>query len=189
MEQTNKPYYLKSSAIYVKEVSINNIEDILVLIAQYNFSYAYFYVNYNNEAIFGRYENSKLVFKEKRNFDFQLLHMFRIFDSEKELLIFRNNVSFAVRFRQDGEGESNEVIDTQNIIYGTQSNPLENNFTYLSENRGIEIVLPVKISLTDKSSERVKFQIRYYLGSNNLFQTEYIDFRFVKFLGVQNESL
>ena len=93
----------------------------------------------------------------------------RAFNGNKELHLVKQGSSFIGRIRTDNEGESCEVYDELQLIWG-KALKSENGITELYEDRGIIIKLPAEI----KDNQRAALKIRNYL-SNEKF--EFVDFR------------
>lgn len=130
-----------------------------------------------NEVLIGKYENSTLVFFDNKEIEPKYLLNLRVFSENKELYIWKNNDKFKFRMRTDETGDGTDVIETDIILWGTDSEPLNDNFTRIFEDRGIELILPGDFQI-DKSN-RKKIKVRFYIGKNEIGLAEYVDARFV----------
>lgn len=99
----------------------------------------------------------------------------RAFDENKELHLVKQGSSFTGRVRIDNQGESCEIYDELQLMWGKSIN-CENGMTELYEDRGIRIQLPVEI----RENQRVAVKIRSYISSERF---EFVDFRIA---GIEN---
>ena len=99
----------------------------------------------------------------------------RAFDENKELHLVKQGSSFTGRVRIDNQGESCEIYDELQLMWGKSIN-CENGITELYEDRGIKIQLPVEVC----ENQRVAVKIRSYISSEKF---EFVDFRIA---GIEN---
>ena len=94
----------------------------------------------------GEYENGNFSFPQKQEFQPKSIQKIRIFNQNQELLLWQSNRILQGRIRIDGTGEATDVIDANQVLFGTQKEPIEiTNYTKIKEERGIQIVLPGNI--------------------------------------------
>lgn len=179
-----------SQAITSSNNSYNSYNDLLQSI-KLNFvdddGYCIAYLDY--KVIIGKYQNGELIFEPENNFDPQYLQRLRLFNSTKEFHVWRiSSREFNSRLRVDGkEGEKIEFIDIEQLVWGSKEENLErkNNidFIKLTNERGMEIILPAISSLKIEKSNnnRLFVRSRNYISYNDLCQPEYFDHRLVKF--------
>lgn len=99
----------------------------------------------------------------------------RAFNENKELHLVKQGDSFIGRIRVDSEGESCQVYDELQLIWG-KATKSENGITELYEDRGIKIKLPVEV----EKNQRAAIKIRSYISSEKF---EFVDFRII---GIEN---
>lgn len=147
-----------------------------------NDGYVVAYTHY--KVMIGKLYQGKLKFYENEVFNLKYLLKTRIFNEKKELLLWKNSENeeyeFQMRLRIDNEGEKIDVIDAEQVLWGTNYEVLCDGWTCLYEKRGTKIILPLDVRVTPRES--VKIKTRNYIGRNNLGQAGYEDCRFVEFV-------
>ncbi len=159
--------------------NIANWQELQEYISEYfqEKGYAIAYLDY--KVLIGKVTEGKLVFYQGETFDPKFIVKIRIFDTQKELLLWRDSeYEFSARMRIDGEGDNGYFIEAGQVLWG---NPREagDNWTLLKESRGTEIYLPYKLKKPD--SKWVKIKTRNYIDYNEIGQAGYVDCRFVDF--------
>lgn len=113
--------------------------------------------------------------------DFNEIVRLRLFDSEKELHLWRSNSVLQGRFRIDGKGESIEYIETRPYLNGTTFNQTFYGII-VTEDKGINYELPyVELNDLIGTKNRIALVTRNYIGYSEIRQAGIIDFRFVDF--------
>jgi CRISPR-associated protein (TIGR03984 family) len=145
------------------------------------------YLNY--KVLIGKINGGLLEFCGNEEFDPKYLLQLRAFDQDKELHIRRKGENrFLQRYRTDGEGEPVEAVEACQVLWGRSKDyaPLQTGWLRLSEERGVELILPWDQML--KKSSRVWLKTRNYIGYNEAQQAGYVDSRFVEFVSEEGES-
>lgn len=133
------------------------------------------------EVLLGYFRQGKCVFYDSdRLIEDNFLQKLRVFNESKEIYVWRNSNNFYARIRDDSEGIETYVVDACQVIWGTQSN-CEGEFTKLSEERGIELYIPVKNANVDNKNKRLFIKTRNYIGFTPNEIATYIDCRFLGF--------
>jgi len=132
-------------------------------------------------VFFGKVGNGSIEFfnNEKPDYEKYLVKL-RVFNKNRELLIWRSGEIFKGRLRTDGEGKDKvEFIDADQILLGTKSEDCNNSeFSRVTDGKGTNFIMPFpSLNLTDK--KRLVLTTRNYLDSNAIGQTGIIDSRFV----------
>lgn len=138
------------------------------------------YLDY--KVLFGKYKDGELFFFNKEQFEPRFLQRLRLFNENKELLLWRNSENtFKGRLRVDNEGEVQEIVEVNQFLVGTKEKRLDHNsWTEYSEERGSKIVLPFYVPV-DAQKARIAIKTRNYIGYNCMGQAGYEDSRFVAF--------
>ena len=149
------------------------------------------YLHY--KVLVGQLTNGKPAFCENETFNPKHLLKLRVFNKKRELFIWQGeDCLFSGRLRVDnGEQIENEdsynVVEAEQVLWGTDYKISENGWIRLFEKRGTELILPPNVKIPDKisSKNRVKIKMRYYVGFNEMGQAGYDDCRFVEFTGAE----
>lgn len=146
------------------------------------------YLDY--KVIIRKFLNGKIVLMDnEETFNPEFIQKLRLFNETKELFIWRTEGKWKARLRIDGDGEEVNVIEANQVLFGT-TGIHGNGYTILTEDRGTEIILPFEITGIDTKKNRVKIKTRNYIGYNELGQAGYVDTRFVKFtFGSENNTI
>ncbi len=161
-----------------------------------NFTGSGFCVVYLDYRVFvGRYEKKdeqeeaggQMFFYRNRQVEPRFLKRLRVFNQERELFIWRAQGGFRWRLRiDDGTGDTQDggkevdVVEAEQILWGTRAESICEGWTRIYEDRGTEIILPGE-NLNVDLDNRVKLVTRNYIEYNDLGQAGYVDCRFVKF--------
>ncbi len=145
-----------------------------------------FYLDY--KVLIGKYDGEDFKFYEDKEFEPRFIQKMRLFNTDKELLgrelfIWRiNKKGFRGRLRIDGEGNEIDVVDANQVLWGTKPES-RREFTEISEERGTKLVLPVKDLKVDNSENRAFILTRNYISykthDSTYEQAGYEDCRFV----------
>lgn len=152
----------------------------------------------DNEVLVGKYDGKRFYFYGDKFPKLRFLQKMRLFNLNKELLLWRtkwkeDSGNFASRLRVDDEGERTEAIDAWQLLWG-KATKLDENFTELSDNRGMKIVVPLKDTEVN-DGERLFIKTRNYItyetdetktdeseaADLSYMQASYFDSRFVSF--------
>lgn len=119
-------------------------------------------------ALLIRTDKVELI-RTQNPFDIANLTEVRAFDKNSELHLICVNGEWRGRIRTDGAGDEVEVLDQKQLLWG-KCEDSSNGVSLLREDRGIEIKVPVEISV----GMRAYFEIRSYLAADRF---EFTDFR------------
>lgn len=141
------------------------------------------------KVLIGLWQNQDFLFYENKPFDLKYVQRLRVFDKQKELLIWRSNGGWKGRLRSDGQGEETGVVVAHQLLFGTTPTPMNGNFTEISEKRGTKLVLPFANLNVDDQRKRVFIKTYNYVRTNSLHQATYFDCRFVAFTDDSHNEL
>jgi len=136
----------------------------------------------DNKVLIGSYKDGTFRFRDNKSLDFNFIQKMRIFNDNEELLLWRRKDSLNGRLRIDGEGEETDIVEVNQVLFGTTSEKTGDGYIKLSEERGTEIILPDKNYQVDTKKKRVAIKTRNYIGYTENLQATYKDVRFVKFI-------
>ncbi len=150
----------------------------------------HFVVYLDYKVIIGKYKSRKFIMYKDEDVNPKFVQKIRLFDESRELLLWRKEEGlFVGRLRTDCEAENNtektSVVEARQVLYGTKSKKLDNNFTKISEDRGTEIIIPlsnVSVDIKENPENRVSICTRNYIAYNEFGQAGYNDCRFVEFI-------
>ncbi|WP_051654175.1 CRISPR-associated protein Csx19 [Persephonella sp. KM09-Lau-8] len=134
------------------------------------------------QILFGYIEQRNLFFFEKPDYDFTF--RIRAFNEDEELHIWRKKNKYFYRYRKDIPSDNGKIeyIDTNQLILGTETISIDENWKKIKEDRGSIFILPKKILNEDVSlNKRLFIKTRNYITYNPLGQVGFEDNRFVKF--------
>lgn len=131
-------------------------------------------------VITGYFREGKGVFYDSEGIEERYLQRLRLFNDSKELYIWRSGDKFNARLRIDGEGEETFVVDAAQVLWGTRAEILRE-FTRLTEDRGTNLIVPLKDINVDSRKKRLFLKTRNYVGYTQAHQATYIDCRFMGF--------
>lgn len=135
---------------------------------------------FNHEIKFGIFGEDFL--KQIGDFESFCKHIlrFRIFDQDRELFVWKTGDIIKYRLRNDQSGEEVEVIDADQVMWGTKFIGSDGKIK-VSESRGIKYELPE--SCVDNpllpGTERLVLRTRNYVDYNEIGQASFVDSRFV----------
>lgn len=123
----------------------------------------------DDKVLFGRYDGTSFLFYKKYLPKPKHIQKMRLFNQNKELLLWRkrwngHSGNFAFRLRVDEEGDNTDVIVAMQLLWGTKANSLDENFTELSEKRGMKIIIPLKGIEVDDGEKRLFILTRNYIN-------------------------
>lgn len=166
-----------------KPVEVGNIFEL----TQKHFdSSAYIVAYLDYKVLIGLYNSEKkqMIFADEKTIESKYIQKLRVFDSKKELLIWRSKDRLnrlKGRIRIDEEGEEIEVVEANQVLWGTRLVDIRNNFAEITEDRGTTLILPITNLDIDNHKKRVFIKTRNYIGYTPNYQATYIDCRFVRF--------
>lgn len=158
---------------------IEGVSDIKSLISERFQSEATAIIYLDYKVLIGIYKDRGFHFYNSETFDDRFIQTARVFDNDKELLIWRTADGFKARMRIDKEGEDTTVVDARQVLFGTRARPLGSEFTELAEDRGTRLIVPLVNLHIDAGKKRLFLYTRNYVGFNEASQAGYVDCRFV----------
>ncbi len=148
-------------------------------------SFVVAYLDYN--VLIGTWEKNTFHFYNGESFKNKYVQRLRLFDPNKELLIWRTASGFKCRLRADYVGGiSTDVIVAKQFLFGTRKGDGSNgSFTEITEDRGTSLILPFVLLNFDNSGNlksRIPIKTHNYVDYNDVGQAGYTDCRFVDFV-------
>ena len=168
---------------------IDNLDEYLSEISGKSFVIAYL----DYKVLIGTCENSKFSFCCNEIIEAKHLQQLRVFNNDMELLVWRSNDYLKGRLRTDSEGETTEVVDAHQVLFGTESKPepLDSLYTKIFEDRGTELSLPfsgLTVDVKENRKNRVFIKTRNYIDYNKVQQAGYVDCRFLGFYKIDLDT-
>ncbi|MBT9146891.1 MAG: hypothetical protein DDT32_00638 [Syntrophomonadaceae bacterium] len=139
------------------------------------------YLDY--KVLIGKFAG-ELTFWEREKFEPKYLQRLRLFNENRELLIWKSGQNgYKSRLRVDGgdQGREEHAVEAEQVLWGTRGEKCEEGWTRLSEERGMDFVLPIDATQVNNHARRVKLKTINYIAYNELGQAGYYDCRFVNF--------
>lgn len=162
------------------KLNIKNWQQIHSIIDKYfpgEESYIVSYLDY--KVLIGKFIQGRLVFYNEEIFNPEFLVKMRVFNQNKELLLWREiGQQYSARLRIDGEGSNSYLVEAEQLLWG-RSKFVNKEWILLSELRGTEFYLPYRLEKADNN--RFMIKTYNYIDYNNLGQAGYVDCRFVIF--------
>ncbi len=176
-----------SDVRYLNNIHISTFDELVDLVKSDYADNGYFIAYLDYKVIIGMFDDGFLIAGSNIAFEPRFIQKLRIFNTDKELFIWRTGAGLKGRLRTDDEnGTGAEAVDAHQVLFGTKAEVLDQTTT-LTEDRGTEIILPFEVSNVDSGKNRVKIKTRNYIGLNELGQAGYIDCRFLDFtFGIDN---
>ncbi|MDP3149831.1 MAG: CRISPR-associated protein Csx19 [Ignavibacteria bacterium] len=176
--ETNKSglslYKIASTAIGTEV--IEDLSEINKIISEKSFVVAYL----DYKVLIGKYIGASFMFYNNEQIEPKYIQRMRIFNENEELMLWRSEGKLKGRLRKDNEGDEVNVVDADQVLFGTIPNAI-NGFTRITEERGTELILPFKNLKVDNGKNRMKITTRNYVGFNEIHHATYVDCRFVGF--------
>jgi CRISPR-associated protein (TIGR03984 family) len=165
---------IKSKTVLFK---IGNLKEALSI---FN-STGYIVVYLDYKVLIGKVNSENLEFYKDERIKEKYIQKLRIFNRDRELLIWRDNNELKGRLRIDGEGQTIYAVDANQVLWGTKKEKLGNGWIKLKEDRGTELIIPYdeNVEIDDKKN-RLFILTRNYIDSEEI-QATYFDCRFVDF--------
>jgi CRISPR-associated protein (TIGR03984 family) len=169
----------------VKPVSVQ-VDLLKTVIEHFPGSSAFVAAYLDYRVLIGKFENDVFALCENETIDAKFVQRLRVFNHDRELLIWRSKDGLKGRLRIDESGKDTDVVDAGQVLFGTKAESMSN-FTRLTEDRGTEIILPFANINVDDKKKRVCVKTRNYIEYNSItHQATYIDCRFVGFSCASN---
>ena len=166
---------IKSKA---ETINIDNIKSALSVFNSDGFVIAYL----DYKVLIGRIKNNALLFFNNESIEEKYIQRLRLFNEQKELLIWRLDVGLRGRLRIDDEGEETYVVDANQVLWGTDREKLSDGWIRLFEERGTELILPFDEIPVDNRKNRLFLKTRNYIDFHpETYQASYVDCRFTGF--------
>ncbi|MDI6714682.1 MAG: CRISPR-associated protein Csx19 [Thermodesulfovibrio sp.] len=161
-----------------KPVNINSIKDAL---DHFNSTgYIVAYLDY--KVLIGKVNIDSFEFYNNETIEEKYIQRLRLFNNEKELLVWRDNNYLKGRLRIDNEGHETFVVDACQVLWGTDKKELGNGWIKLFEQRGTELILPYRDLKIDNKKHRLFLKTRNYISFHSkTHQATYTDCRFIGF--------
>lgn len=99
----------------------------------------------------------------RRPVDLRYLQELRLFGQHGEWRLWRTVHGFGSRRRLDGQGETTDILDDDQSLWGTHVDLPAGGWTRLTESRGIVIELPVRLAEADLP---LRLRVRHYLAAD-----------------------
>jgi len=158
-----------------------------------NFEDAYVVVWLDYKVLIGQWSKQDFHFFDGETFEFKYVQRMRVFNTIKEILVWRTGGGWKGRLRIDREGEIVDVVIAHQLLFGTQKGKHSNAlFTEIEEKRGTKLILPLSNLNFDKEgylNPRVFIKTHNYIKPNSIGQATYFDCRFVAFTDGVNTLL
>ena len=183
---------LKTIHSEVQSVSVSVSKENLNSIIQSYFDEKSFAVAYLDYAVLiGTWENNAFHFPDNKQFEPKYIQKLRVFNSDKELLLWRTSGGLKGRLRKDDKnGSGTDVVIAKQVLFGTRlGKSCDENFTEITEDRGTKLILPfadINIDDNDKRN-RICIKTYNYIGYNAVKQATYVDCRFVSFCDAEKD--
>lgn len=179
-------HQIKSKSTPVPCGNIGNLEEF---ISQQISGDAFVVAYLDYKVLIGRFKDKKFQFHNNEKFESKYVQKLRVCNETQELLIWRSFDGLRGRLRTDETGNDTYVVDALQVLFGTEAESLNGNYTKISERRGTELILPfsretLKQVQGDKwnKKNRVCIKTRNYIKPNDVHQATYEDCRFVCFV-------
>jgi len=173
-----------------EKVVIKSLNDALSVFNSTGYVIAYL----DYKVLIGKVNNNGLEFYNNEKIEEKYIQRLRLFNDDRELLIWRNNDGLKGRLRIDGDGEDTKdtfVVDACQVLWGTKKDKLGNGWIKLFEDRGTELIIPYNEDVVINEGKRLFIKTRNYVSTtpdenqekpaDYRFQARYTDCRFIGF--------
>ncbi|MBW2165006.1 MAG: TIGR03984 family CRISPR-associated protein [Deltaproteobacteria bacterium] len=151
-------------------------------------SFAVVWLDY--KVLIGTWDGKGFQFYDNKPFKNKYLQRMRVFNKDREMLIYRTGNGFKGRLRiDDKDGKGIEVIVAKQVLFGTKGASCNDSYTEITEKRGTSLVLPFGELNVDDKEKRIKIKTHNYIDYNAVKQATYVDCRFVEFIYENNANL
>ena len=181
---------IRTTATPVKEFEEYGLQDskdhkdVVSLMSNFLQSPSFFVAYLDYTVLIGRYAQHQFQSALNEKFDPKYLQRLRVFNADEELLLWRSGQTLKGRFRKDGEGDEMQVVEAQQVLFGTTAKDASNDgvgFTEISEERGTKLILPFENLPVNDKEQRIFLKTRNYVDYTPAHQATYVDCRFVGF--------
>ena len=180
---------IASAIVFSGVITPNQLKDLTSFIEnKFNKeapSMGVFYLDYG--ILFGRWKNNAWQFCPEQKFDVNFLQEARVFNENYELKIWKTEEGYAYRMREDKVDNPNNdekkcfVVDAKQYLWGTRSEYLRDGWSKLTEERGTELIVPLRVSHVEGESQPLAYLLtRNYVDYLDNEQATYVDCRFVR---------
>ena len=188
-QNSNKPNGLKYSKMKTTSTFFEIPSDAEIL-KNAPIENAWFIAYLFHRVVIGRVVDKQFVYYKQDDKDVMLSNVqkLRVFNKDAELFVWRTNQGiYKARLRTDSEGKEQGVVDANQVLFGTKVEIIDQKYSILKEDRGTEIILPLKdlgISDSDINAEKGRLCVhtRSYIGYIDDMLASYEDVRFVEFV-------
>lgn len=153
-------------------------------------SFAVVWLDY--KVLIGTWNGKDFQFYDNKPFKNKYLQRMRVFNKDREMLIYRTGNGFKGRLRiDDKDGKGIEVIVAKQVLFGTKKDESckDSSYTKITEERGTSLVLPFGGLNVNAGEKRIKIKTYNYIDYNAVNQATYVDCRFVEFIYENNATL
>ena len=137
------------------------------------------------KVLIGTWDGKNFQFYADETFENKYLQRMRVFNNDREMLIYRTGNGFKGRLRiDDKNGSGAEAIVAKQVLFGTKKDESckDSSYTKITEERGTSLVLPFGgIDKVDDKEKRIFIKTHNYIDYNAVKQATYVDCRFVSF--------
>jgi len=169
------------------EFSLPTYEKLTELLLEEMACPSYVVAYLDHAVMVGLLDQQELNFYHLQDFQIEHLQTLRVFNSTSELLVWRNNRAFQGRLREDkyddDERDKEYIVVAEQVLWGTNVEHLPGGWSYITEERGFNMVVPLEGVRVDQKGNRLKIKTHNYIGFNELGLAGYVDTRFVNFTG------
>jgi len=181
---------IKTNVIFHDKLSFKDFKDLQDKIEQLFNSNGYIIAYLDYKVLIGEFKDKNLIFYNKETFEPKYLQTMRVFNENKEFYLWKISENlFNGRLRIDNQGEEKDVVNAEQILWGTMVKSLDNNWSRIYEERGTELIIPFDNLAIDNHKKRIKIKTRNYIDYNELGQAGYVDSRFVSFINGDDNVL
>ena len=159
-----------------------NPEDVLIENIKEK-SFAVVWLDY--KVLIGTWDGKNFQFYADETFENKYLQRMRVFNKDREMLIYRTGNGFKCRLRiDDKDGKETEAIVAKQVLFGTKKDESckDSSYIKITEERGTSLVLPFGgIDKVDDKEKRIFIKTHNYIDYNAVNQATYVDCRFISF--------
>jgi len=142
------------------------------------------------KVLIGTWSGKAFQFYNNDTFENKYLQRMRVFNKNREMLIYRTGNGFKGRLRIDNnkDGKGTEIIVATQVLFGTnKGKKCNDSYTEITEKRGTSLVLPFAGLDVDDKKKRIFIKTHNYIDYNAVNQATYVDCRFVSFCNDVND--
>ena len=136
---------------------------------------------YYDAIVFYNIEGGKWNEPIREELDEKLVRL-RVFNTERELHIWRSNGFLKGRLRTDTEGTETAYVEARQIMNGTSFEKLADGGVTATEDKGTSYEMPYsELEKNIEKAERIVLITRNYIDYNDIGQAGYVDSRFIDY--------